>query len=537
MIKHLLNQFKGRLILATLFSSLSSLLSITLVAQANQWVNFDGDGQSQTIMYTYAGTVIGLFFIGFASQRMLSKLGIELVYQLRSFMLKRVLNADYENLEHIGGHRVYAMVTTDVAAIAGSLAILPIFAVNFASIVFILCYLAWQAPALFGVLFVSLTVGLSLSVLIMRQGSSYFKKLREDQDSLFKAFKTMVEGNKELNINQHRRDFFYRHQALPSVDKIKQTSSKAEFFWVLNQNWSGAMIFAVLGLLIYIAQAKLQLDKSVLSGFVLFLIYLVGPITFIMNTFQTLSRGRVSYQKLQTLKMLNEPEAKAANAAEVAVEQKSWKVLKSNAVCYRYKSGDDFEFSIGPVELQINRGEIFFIRGGNGSGKSTFAKVLVGLYNPHEGNMSLDNTPITSENLQWYRNHFATVFSDFYLFEHVLDSKGELVVADKVKDQLKTLKLDDKVTIKDGKLSTTQLSQGQKKRLAMLLAYAEDAEIYVFDEWAADQDPTFRNYFYTELLPELKRKGKTVVAITHDDKYFHLADRLCTFDMGVAEVE
>ncbi|MCJ8274071.1 MAG: ATP-binding cassette domain-containing protein [Psychrosphaera sp.] len=273
----------------------------------------------------------------------------------------------------------------------------------------------------------------------------------------------------------------------------------------------------------------------------LILIFLVGPITFIMNTFQTLSRGKVSYQMLQSLKMLNEaePEPKAKSKVESAapVEQKSWKVLKSNAVCYRYKSGDDFEFSIGPVELQINRGEIFFIRGGNGSGKSTFAKVLVGLYRPQEGNISLDDTPITSENLQWYRNHFATVFSDFYLFEHILDSNGELVVADKVKDQLKTLKLDDKVTIKDGKLSTTRLSQGQKKRLAMLLAYAEDAAIYVFDEWAAAHAPTFREYFYTELLPELKSKGKTVVAITHDDKYFHLADRLCTFDMGVAEVE
>ena len=81
-------------------------------------------------------------------------------------------------------------------------------------------------------------------------------------------------------------------------------------------------------------------------------------------------------------------------------------------------------------------------------------------------------------------------------------------------------------------LSTTQLSQGQRKRLALLTAYLEDRSIYLFDEWAAEQDPEFRAHFYEELLPQLKAKGKTLLVATHDDRYFDLADMVVKMELG-----
>jgi putative pyoverdin transport system ATP-binding/permease protein len=169
--------------------------------------------------------------------------------------------------------------------------------------------------------------------------------------------------------------------------------------------------------------------------------------------------------------------------------------------------------------------------GGNGSGKSTLAKLITGLYLPDSGKICLDGTPITNQNRETYRQLFSTVFSDFYLFERLLGIPFENLDI-RARTYLEELQLSHKVQVKDGSLSTTELSQGQRKRLALLTAYLDDRPIYLFDEWAADQDPFFREVFYQQILPELKKRDKAVLVISHDDRYFHLCDRLIKLDYG-----
>jgi putative ATP-binding cassette transporter len=171
--------------------------------------------------------------------------------------------------------------------------------------------------------------------------------------------------------------------------------------------------------------------------------------------------------------------------------------------------------------------------GGNGSGKTTLAKLLTGLYAPDGGDIRFDGQLITDQNREWYSQHFSVVFSDFFLFDSLLGLKRQVSNLDATaRDYLVQLQLDHKVQVKDGNLSTTSLSQGQRKRLALLTAYLEDRPIYIFDEWAADQDPMFKEVFYDRLLPELRAKGKTVIVISHDDRYYHVADRIIKLDYG-----
>jgi putative ATP-binding cassette transporter len=99
---------------------------------------------------------------------------------------------------------------------------------------------------------------------------------------------------------------------------------------------------------------------------------------------------------------------------------------------------------------------------------------------------------------------------------------------------LEALELAGVVHVRDGALSSVDLSRGQRKRLALLTALLEDRPIYVFDEWAADQDPHFKQVFYRQLLPELRARGKAVVVISHDDRFFDIADRLIELDGGQA---
>ncbi|MDO9312171.1 MAG: ATP-binding cassette domain-containing protein, partial [Nitrosomonas sp.] len=199
---------------------------------------------------------------------------------------------------------------------------------------------------------------------------------------------------------------------------------------------------------------------------------------------------------------------------------------------HRYKrERDERNFTLGPLNLTLQPGEVVFITGGNGSGKSTLGLLLVGLYSPESGQITLNDEVVCGESLEYYRQQFSVVFSDFYLFESLLG----LVKADldeRAQAYLNKLQLDHKVKVENGIFSTIELSQGQRKRLALVTAYLEDRPFYVFDEWAADQDPLFKELFYTTLLADLKARGKTVVVITHDDHYFHLADRCIRLENG-----
>jgi putative ATP-binding cassette transporter len=138
---------------------------------------------------------------------------------------------------------------------------------------------------------------------------------------------------------------------------------------------------------------------------------------------------------------------------------------------------------------------------------------------------------ITDVNRAWYRDHFSVVFSDFYLFDKLL-GLDELSVEAEAHAYLTRLQIGHKVTINGRTFSTTELSQGQRKRLALVTAYLENRAIYVFDEWAADQDPEYKEVFYRQLLPDLRARGKSVVVITHDDRYFHLGDRVIKLEEG-----
>ncbi|WP_067651365.1 ATP-binding cassette domain-containing protein [Nocardia harenae] len=188
-------------------------------------------------------------------------------------------------------------------------------------------------------------------------------------------------------------------------------------------------------------------------------------------------------------------------------------------------------FALGPLDLVFEPGQITFVVGGNGSGKSTLAKLITGLYIPRTGSISLNGEKVDHENVEWFRQNSSAVFTDFHLFEDYLgfDRPG---IDDEVRHYLEQLRIADKVTVEDGKLSTIALSQGQRKRLALLTALLEDRPIYLFDEWAADQEPRFRDVFYGEILNDLKRRGKTVIVITHDDRYFDRADQLVKLDFG-----
>ena len=212
---------------------------------------------------------------------------------------------------------------------------------------------------------------------------------------------------------------------------------------------------------------------------------------------------------------------------------KDFNILSIDKMQFSYSSTNGAAFGVGPFNEKIQRGELLFVIGGNGSGKSTFLKLLTGLYYPQEGGLSVDDTLIEAGNYAAYRSLFSIIFTDFHLFDKFYGVPD--VDAQTVNEWLEKMQMQHKVEYKNGGFTSTNLSTGQRKRLAFIAAMLEDRPILVMDEFAADQDPQFRQYFYETLLGEVKSMGKTIIAVTHDDHYFHVADRVWKMDEGRIE--
>jgi putative pyoverdin transport system ATP-binding/permease protein len=256
----------------------------------------------------------------------------------------------------------------------------------------------------------------------------------------------------------------------------------------------------------------------------------------LLNQIPAMERAYLAAERIEELGF-SLSTAKPESLAPSSTPDTNWQQLELVNVTHSYRQdGGTAEFQLGPINLTIYPGELIFLIGGNGSGKTTLVKLLMGLYEPEAGEIRVDDKLVTMAERDDYRQQFSAVFYDFYLFERLFGIEAKQIEAESQK-YLDLLQLSHKLEIKNGRLSTVDLSQGQRKRLALLNAYLENRPIYIFDEWAADQDPQFKQIFYYELVPELKSRGKTVIVISHDDRYYGLADRLIKLESGQIEFD
>jgi len=312
---------------------------------------------------------------------------------------------------------------------------------------------------------------------------------------------------------------------------------QANNIYVGNAAFGQLLIFLLIGLLLFGPGRSFQVSSQILISYTLLVLYMVGPLEVILNMVPNMNRALVSLQKVKHLGLELSAIPERVVVKPQTLRRANWKSLELDAITHAYnRENTDNTFTLGPINLKFQPQEVVFIVGGNGSGKTTLAKLLIGLYSPEEGEIRLDGHSITDENRDEYRQSFSVVFTDFFLFDSLLGLDNINIDGD-ARYYLEKLQLDQTVRVRDGVLSTINVSQGQRKRLALLTAYLEDRAIYLFDEWAADQDPVFKEIFYYQLLPELKARGKTVIVISHDDRYYHVADRIIKLDYGRIEYD
>jgi cyclic peptide transporter len=523
MIKSALRQQKGKFILAIVLSISSACLSIYVLSSINSLATvglLSVEDNGKVLL-----GIIALFITSFASQSVLSVTGTRMIASIRSSLSEQFLKQPFEQLMAMRKGYATGTLISDVTRIASMLMVAPLMIFNVLVLLFCLAYLATISISLFWVLCGFLFVAIGTSAFILGRAQRHFTEMRSAEDKLFEGFRAIEEAKRELSNDDRRVDFFMSSEITPSVELTREKDLHAQLWWNFSGSWSTAMIFIALLSIIYSGSTWLMLSSEILLQFVIVTLYMTGPIAFIVNSNQAIGRGLTSVNRINALNL------QVPRELSYPAEPQLWTAIELNDVTYQYKS-EDTHFNFGPFSYRFERGQCYFIVGGNGSGKSTLAQILTGLIPPDSGDIRIDGNLVVDKQKHHYRALSSSVFFDVYLFKFFLNANANLASDEDIYAFAKLFSIDHKLDISNGRIQSDRFSQGQKKRIALIQSLLQDKDMLLFDEVAADQDPEFKHFFYHSLLPQLKAEGKTLIVISHDDRYFDCADSLLKMEDG-----
>ena len=516
-------QYRWPFISVIALSLLSAALGIGLIAFINLRLMTVVD-TSLAVLPEFLGLLLLLMVVTLGSQLALTTLGHHFVFRLRGEFIKRILDTQIEKVEKIGSASLLAGLTSDIRNITIAFVRLPELVQGIILTFGSAAYLAWLSGKMMMVtaLWMALTIwgGFVLVARVYR----HMATLRETEDKLYHDYQTVLEGRKELTLNRERAEYVFNQLYLPDAREYRHHIIRADTFHLSAVNWSNIMMLGAIGLVFWMANSLGWANTAVAATYSLTLLFLRTPLLSAVGALPTLLSAQVAFNKLNTFSL-------APYRADFPQPEPHphWQTLELRDVCFHYP---DNSFAVGPINLTLQRGELVFLIGGNGSGKSTLAMLLTGLYQPASGQILLDGQPLAADKPEDYRKLFSAVFTDVWLFDRLLGPGGKAADSALVDQWMAYLKMTHKLQLDNGRIVDLKLAKGQKKRVALLLALAEERDIILLDEWAADQDPHFRREFYQQLLPLLQQMGKTVFAISHDDHYFQHADRLLEMRSG-----
>ncbi|EAI5851911.1 multidrug ABC transporter permease/ATP-binding protein [Campylobacter coli] len=518
-ILELLKQNKFKFISFLIFSFISSAVGVLTLVFINDYLLKN----TQNIPILYFIALLIVFFLSSTIVELgLSVFGQNFIFKMQRRVVKQILDTPLLKVAKVGKARILASLGSDVRNISFGLLRLPDF---LQSSILILCtsaYLCYLSPQIFTLCAIWIIVVFTINNFLMMKVYAYFRKARENDDALQNNYQNILDGHKELLINRYRAKLYYEDEFENNARSKKKNSTLGNLFNNLSSNFTNVALLALVGVEFYLALEFKWASVAEATTIALSILFLRTPLVSMIGSFPTLLLAKIALDKIAKLELDDYKEH-----FEKTNFIKDWRQISFKNTSFSY----DDNFHLNPVNLDLKKGELIFLIGKNGSGKSTFCMLLTGLFKPSEGEIFVDDMKIDDDNLDVYRSLVSAVFSDFHLFTKTL-AKEKFADEEKIASWLEFLELKGKTRVEDHELVLTKLSTGQKKRLAMLIALLEERDILVLDEWAADQDPVFRRFFYKKLLPLLKEQGKTIFAITHDDVYFDMADRILLAQNG-----
>ena len=519
-----------KLVILTAVSGIANAMNLAVINAAVDALRGSGPSWQHFVWF---GLSIGLFvyslrYILYESTRITEAA----ICSVRLRLADKIRHSDLLTLESIGEGDIHARISRDTAAIAQ--AARPLFAAaqGAVMILFTMAYIAMVSPVAMLLCLIIIAGG---GVKYFRDRAAYDKGLQEaskQEDELASSLNGLLKGFKELRINKRKSDdVFEEFESIASG--VRDVRGRVMVLFANNIIFIEMFFVLLLGAVAFVLPVIATSFSGSATKIVAAILFFFGPLSNVVTMIPVLAQVNVTVENLQRLEAaLDEALAKTAeHESAPLVDLSSFRSIRFEGVSFTYQDSEgNATFQVGPIDSEVRRGEVLFLVGGNGSGKTSLLKLFSALYWPAQGGIRVDDVQIGPWNIQSYRNLFSAIFSDFHLFDklHGLHDAAP----DRINALLRLMEISDKTAYAGGRFTNTHLSTGQRKRLALVVSYLEDKPVHIFDEVAADQDPHFRRYFYETLLTEMKSAGKTVVVVSHDDRYFHLGDRVLQMDYG-----
>jgi putative pyoverdin transport system ATP-binding/permease protein len=521
----------SKYILFAFLSLVTALANMGIVYMINRIMNSYFDSKAieynNSLIWFFIGIIF--FFAGrWLVSRGLIRFTQDLLVRTKKEVMGMVLRSQYLALAKYRG-RVYTALTRDADNIVS--ASINLVDIITSGMVILICFiymgiLSWKLLCcMIALTLFTLWIYFSSEV----RARTYFKKAIIHNDNFIRYLNEVLGGFKEIVIERRKgKEIEERHLSV-AIKEGSMLNQTAQVIYLNNRIIGQIAFYAFIAILLAFLASLFQIPKVTVINFVFLTLYIWGPIETVVLLVPNLSQAKLSLNRIREL----EEQMKGEDAHEIQnglVSEFSRLELKEISYVYEGAAGNESMFGIGPIDFSLTAGEVIFISGGNGSGKTTFVNILMGLYPGQRGSIYVNDKIVDSDKLSDYRSLFAPVFSDYFLFDECYGNNK--FDAQKASEYLRMLELEEKVFFSGKRPSTIELSTGQRKRLALCYAMLERKPILILDEFAAEQDPSFKRKFYTEILKFIKGEGFSVIAITHDDKYYSCADKVFRMEAG-----
>lgn len=512
------------------FSALAGLSGAFIIVLVNQGAGMVAENESPILEF-FAFLFCVAFYSFFTKtinrENVISIQGM--MYRFRLNIINLVLKSDLNLFNSVSKSEILAAISRDAQIVSQSVVILVSLIQSCTMLFFSLIYLAILSPVACAMTVIMGFIAFMFFSKNAKVAHAELRKSFDEENITFEYFGNLLNGFQELKMSSSKSKSFIEDL----IFSAKKSRGLREHSLISISNhfvYVQIIFYLVVGMLVFVVPVLSSDFSSVVVKVATTSLFMVGSFQGVIQSLPSISQADISARQLLRLRSKLEDAWVAPPAATTNFANQIQNLSLEN-IAYHYADQEAFKgFNFGPANISFDAGKVYFIRGKNGSGKTTLVRVLLGLYEPSEGRILVDGIPIPQPTNSSYRDLFSVVFSDFYLFKKLyglvqakIDQAQELIVM---------LRLEDKVSVLNAEFDTVSLSTGQRKRLALMVALLEDRPFVVLDEWAADQDPEFRKYFYEKLIPYIKGLGKTVIAITHDDKYYDVADEVITVQQG-----
>jgi putative ATP-binding cassette transporter len=507
-----------------LLAGLSNALVLALINSAADLASREPNG-SLFLGLLFVGAVT-LYTIAQSALMIRAAKEVEaLTHGFRVRLIDKMRQSELADIDNIGRSRIFNAVSKEIQTLAQISATLAVALQMAVLVVFTTLYLMTLSMTAFFLAVGFMSVAITIYLRRVRHANAAMKKAAEAEYGLHDHLTGILDGFKEIKLNDMRSRDVADDLVRASLDAANERV-KAETGYARNLVFSQNVFFLLLGTMVFVVPVLSSADaySDSLLKTTTSILFVIGPIAGLVGAVPLLANANTSATYILDLeRLLDESAGPQGTRDHHIVRYTSFAEIELRDVAFRFaEKPGQYAFAVGPLNLKIAAGQTIFVSGGNGSGKSTFLRLLTTLYWPQQGTILLDGKPVTHADTDSYRSLFSAVFSDYHLFKRLygIDSKAAAEAA----ALLELFELDEVTSVDRNEFSTIELSAGQRKRLALIVALLERRPICILDEWAADQDPVFRRKFYTELLRRLKERGITVIAVSHDDRYYQQAD-------------